>query len=123
MKNVRLGMLLFLLSFVFVACNKKACERTCDCFLGEDAEADEQNECIKECEKALKEENSDCRGAFRLYARCMDRYNCEGGCGADAEEVAKKCEDMFAPAELPEWERGGGYDQNDGDEEDEEDPN
>ena len=121
MKNTLFALMTILLALSLLACNKKACERSCDCQMEEDADADELDECVENCEKVLDKEKDDCQDAFRHYARCLDRHNCaSGACALEMEEFSEECDEISAPTpgpqpdpRLPDWYEA------DGDEEEE----
>ena len=106
MSKAHLIMGMVLCFAVLSGCNKKACERYCSCdemgpldnyYTGysdidlEGAVPGTSN-CEDECEKALDEEDLECRGAFRRMARCLDQLDCEADeCWDPIDEVDTRC--------------------------------
>ncbi len=106
MTRAALPTLLIALAAVFIsACNKKACERFCDCDdldyslsffddfyddYSDDGISPDDDDCRGACEKALDEAKPACRFSFRSAARCLDKTGC------DEEE----CADQLVEADV-----------------------
>ena len=108
MKRACLAMLALLMAVLCSACNKKACERFCDCDdLGynmsfsldvddDDSVSPSDHDCYEACRDELKGAGPPCRTAFRSAARCLDRTGCdEDDCLDELAEAEVNCAILF----------------------------
>ena len=86
------GGLLFVMALVLGGCNSIACERMADCveeWYGESVSDADIDECVDD----LQAEDYSCRKAYRSFARCLSREDCdENACYDEAEEVVDECD-------------------------------
>lgn len=106
-RRVVLLLVVILTAVLVFACNKKACERFCDCDeIGLDMgvfddydDYDDYNDpppdrgdCLDACEEMLDDANPACRFSFRSAARCLDKTGCdEADCIDQISEAELNC--------------------------------
>jgi hypothetical protein len=72
--------------FLFSGCAKSSCEDVCNaCAIGGD--------CVDFCVNDYEDTgSSDCKKAFRDFAKCVDSEGCDDSCAAEATEWIDECD-------------------------------
>ena len=84
MKKVMVILMIAVFAMLSAGCNKLACERVAECVEG-DFDVDQ-------CVEDVREEDASCARAFRSYARCLNREDCDdSACSDEIEKMMDEC--------------------------------